>query len=214
MAGSEMISRSALPRLVGALALAAVPLAATAVAQAPGTPGTSVRADLGPAPRVKAGELDRAPPSGNPLWAIPIKELSETRDRPIFTPSRRPPPPPVVEQPYTPPPPPPRVETKPPPEPLNLSLLGTIAGESEGVALFMEQGSQEVVRLRTGESHKGWVLRFVQGRQAMLEKGDRKETVTLPTPGDTAGGGAPSGVPVVPGAPVAIPENARRTNRR
>jgi hypothetical protein len=216
-----MISRSALPRLIGALALAAVPLAA--IAQAPGTPGMSVRADLGPTPHLKPGEPDRAPPSGNPLWAIPIKDLSETRDRPIFTPSRRPPPPAVVEKPYTPPPPPPRVETKPPPEPLALSLLGTIAGDSDGVALFMEKGSQEVVRLRTGESHQGWVLRSVQGRQAMLEKGDRKETVTLPAPGDTAAGGAPGGavaggpppgMPVVPGATGAIPESARRTNRR
>ena len=225
MAGSEMISHSALTKLIGALALAAMPLAATAIAQAPGTPGVSVRADLGPTPRIKSGELDRAPPSGNPLWAIPIKDLSETRDRPIFTPSRRPPPPPVVEKPYTPPPPPPRVETKPPPEPLTLSLLGTIAGESDGVALFMEKGSQEVVRLRTGESHEGWVLRSVQGRQAMLEKGDRKETVTLPAPGDTgATAGAPPGVPVMPGAspgvpgapgaPAGIPENGRRTNRR
>lgn len=76
----------------------------------------------------------------------------------------------MVEKPYTPPPPPPRVETKPPPEPLTLSLLGTIAGESDGVALFMEKGSQEVVRLRTGEAHQGWVLRSVQGRQATLEK--------------------------------------------
>jgi hypothetical protein len=219
-----MISRSALPRLVGAVALATVPLAATAIAQAPPTPGMSVRADLGPTPRLKSGELDRAPLTGNPLWAIPIKDLSETRDRPIFTPSRRPPPPAVVEKPYTPPPPPPRVETKPPPEPLALSLLGTIAGDSDGVALFMEKGSQELVRLRTGESHQGWVLRSVQGRQAMLEKGDRKETVTLPTPGDTAAGGAPPGaiaaggappgMPVVPGAPVSIPESARRTNRR
>lgn len=220
-----MISHSALTKLIGALALAAMPLAATAIAQAPGTPGVSVRADLGPTPRIKSGELDRAPPSGNPLWAIPIKDLSETRDRPIFTPSRRPPPPPVVEKPYTPPPPPPRVETKPPPEPLTLSLLGTIAGESDGVALFMEKGSQEVVRLRTGESHEGWVLRSVQGRQAMLEKGDRKETVTLPAPGDTgATAGAPPGVPVMPGAspgvpgapgaPAGIPENGRRTNRR
>jgi hypothetical protein len=207
-----MISRPAFRRLAGALALAAAPLAATAIAQAPGTPGMSVRADLGPAPRIKSGELDRAPLSGNPLWAIPIKELSETRDRPIFAPSRRPPPPPVVEKPYTPPPPPP-VATKPPPEPLTLSLLGTITGDSEGIALFMEKGSQEVVRLRTGESHQGWVLRSVQGRQAMLEKDGRKETVTLPVPGDTTAGGAPSGAPVMPGAPV-IPENARRSTRR
>jgi hypothetical protein len=211
MAGREMIARSALRQLAGAAILAAAPLAATAIAQAPGTPGISVRADLGPAPRVKSGELDRAPPSGNPLWAIPVKDLSDTRDRPIFTPSRRPPPPPVVEKPYV-PPPPPRVETKPPPEPLMLSLLGTIAGDSAGVALFMEKSTQEVVRLRTGESHKGWVLRSVHGREAMLEKGDRKETVTLPNPGDAPGAAAPQGFPVVPGTP-GVPENSRRANR-
>jgi hypothetical protein len=209
MAGGKMISRFALPRLAGALVLA--PLAASAIAQGPGTPGISVHADLGPTPRVKSGDVDRAPPSGNPLWAIPLKDLNDTRDRPIFTPSRRPPPPPVVEKPYV-PPPPPRVETKPPPEPLTLSLLGTIAGDSAGVALFMEKGSQEVVRLRTGESHQGWVLRTVHGREAMLEKGDRKETVTLPSPGDTAGAATPPGIAAAPGMPVTS-ENARRSNR-
>jgi hypothetical protein len=212
MAGSEMISRSALWKMVGA-GLVAAPLVATATAQAPDAPGVSVRADLGPAPRIKSGDLDRAPPpSGNPLWAIPINELANTRDRPIFSPSRRPPPPPVVEKPYV-PPPPPRVEAKPPPEPLMLSLLGTIAGDGAGVALFMEKNSQEVVRLRTGESHQGWVLRSVQGRQAMLEKGDRQETVTLPSPGDTAAGATGPGVATMPGMPV-TPDNGRRSNRR
>jgi hypothetical protein len=60
----------------------------------------------------------------------------------------------------------------------------------------------------------------VQGRQAMLEKGDRKETVTLPVPGDTTAGGAPPGgpagappgAPAMPGAPM-MPENARRSAR-
>jgi hypothetical protein len=203
-----MSSRSALRRLVGTLVLAAVPLAA--MAQAPDTPGMSVRADLGPPPRVKSGEPNRAPPSGNPLWAIPLKDLSDTRERPIFSPSRRPPPPPVVEKPYV-PPPPPRVETKPPPEPLMLSLLGTIAGDSAGVALFMETGSQEVVRLRIGEAHQGWVLRSVHGREAMLEKGDRKETLALPSPGDApggaepSGGAAPPGVAAMRGVPPAMP---------
>jgi general secretion pathway protein N len=195
-----MTSRSARPRLVGALVLAAAPLATTAIAHAPETAGISVRADLGPPPRVKSGELDRAPPSGNPLWAIPLEDLGDTRDRPIFTPSRRPPPPSVVEKPYTPPPPPPRVE-KPPPEPLTLSLLGTIVGDSDGVAHFQEKSSQEVVRLRTGESHQGWVLRWVRGREAMLEKGDRKETVTLPSPGDSAPAAALPRAPEMPGAP-------------
>jgi hypothetical protein len=193
-----MTARSALPRLVAAV-LVAAPLAATAVAQESDPPGMSVRADLGPTPRVKSGDPDRAPLSGNPLWVIPLKELSNTRERPIFSPSRRPPPSAVVDKPYT-PPPPPRVETKPPPEPLMLSLLGTIAGDSTGVALFMEKGSQEVVRLRTGEAHQGWVLRSVHGREAMLEKGDRKETVTLPTPGDGAAAAAPPRAPVMPGA--------------
>jgi hypothetical protein len=193
-----MTARSALPSLVAAV-LVATPFAATAQSSDP--PGMSVRADLGPTPHVKSGDSDRAPLSGNPLWVIPLKELSNTRERPIFSPSRRPPPPPVVEKPYV-PPPPQRVETKPPPEPLMLSLLGTIAGDSSGVALFMEKGSQEVVRLRTGESHQGWVLRSVHGREAMLEKGDRKETVTLPRPGDGMAAAAPAGVPVMPGAPV------------
>jgi general secretion pathway protein N len=206
MAGGKMISRFALPRLAGALVLA--PLAATAIAQGPGTPGLSVRADLGPAPRVKPADVERAPPAGNPLWTIPLTVLSDTRERPIFTPSRRPPPPPVVEKPYV-PPPPPRVETKPPPEPLTLALLGTIAGDGAGVALFMEKGSQEVVRLRTGESHQGWVLRAVHGREAMLEKGDRKETVALPSPGDAAAAGVPPGIPAMP----VMQDSARRSNR-
>ena len=80
----------------------------------------------------------------------------------------------------------------------------------------MDKSSQEVVRLRIGEAHQGWVRARCRGGEAMLEKDDRKETVTLPTPGDTAGAitavGAPPNAPPVPGAP--IPKNGRRTNRR
>src|SRR6201995_4331257 len=55
-------------------------------------PGTSVRAFAPPA------EPER-PLSANPLWAIPLTKLSGTRDRPIFSPSRRPPPPVVAAEP-------------------------------------------------------------------------------------------------------------------
>jgi hypothetical protein len=192
-----MISRSALGRLIAAVFVAA-PVGA--IAHASDTPGMSVRANLGPPPRVTSDGADRAPLSGNPLWAIPLNELSNTRERPLLSPSRRPPPPPVVERPYVQPPPEP-VATKPPPEPLMLSLLGTIAGDSNGIALFMEKNTQEVVRLRTGEAHQGWVLRSVHGREAMLEKGDRKETVTLPSPADAVGGSGPPGAPVALSAP-------------
>src|SRR5215831_17659551 len=33
---------------------------------------------------------------GNPLWAVPLADLSATRERPIFSPSRRPPARPAV----------------------------------------------------------------------------------------------------------------------
>jgi general secretion pathway protein N len=196
----RLISRSALRGLVGAVHVVAA-LAATAIAQASDTPGMSVRADLGPTPQAKSGEPDRVPLGGNPLWTIPLKELSNTRERPIFSISRRPPPPPVVETPYV--PPPSRPPPPPPPEPLMLSLLGTIVGDSGGVALLMEKNSQEPVRLRIGESHQGWVLRSMHGREAMLEKDGRQETVTLPVPGDGAAAAAPAmpGALAMPGAP-------------
>ena len=81
------------------------------------------------------------------------------------------------------PPPPPK-----PPEHPSLALLGTIAGEGDGLALFMETNTQVVIRLRTGEAHQGWVLRSVHGRAAMLEKDNRTETVTLPDPGGASPG--------------------------
>jgi general secretion pathway protein N len=82
----------------------------------------------------------------------------------------------------------------------------------------MEKSSQEVVRLRTGESHQGWVLRSVQGRTVMLEKGDRQETVTLPVPGDTSP--IPGGTATAAPPPIVVPtmteirENSRRQTRR
>jgi general secretion pathway protein N len=197
-----MIPRSAYLSLAGIVAFAtAVTFAASAAAQAPGNAGatgTSVRADLVPAPARESLTGAERPISGNPLWAIPLKQLSHTRDRPIFSPLRRPPPPAVVDRPFV---PPPVVRPAPPrpPERPSLALLGTIAGENEGIALFMETTSQMVVRLRTGEAHEGWVLRSVHGREAMLEKGNRTETVTLPDPG--SGTGEAPTPEVIPQAP-------------
>src|SRR5438045_3679915 len=44
-------------------------------------------------PRRSQSLLDVSAQSGNPLWTIPLASLTATRERPIFTPSRRPPPP-------------------------------------------------------------------------------------------------------------------------
>src|SRR5262245_45248029 len=65
---------------------------------------------------------------GNPLWAISLKGLSATHERPIFSPSRRPPPSAVAVTSYVQP-------AKPQePERPQLSLVGTVAGkESFGI---------------------------------------------------------------------------------
>src|SRR5262249_52823969 len=58
-------------------------------------PATTVEAPRKAAAPRPADASAEAPPTGNPLWALPLKQLSMTRERPVFSPSRRPPPPPA-----------------------------------------------------------------------------------------------------------------------
>ena len=41
-------------------------------------------------------EASKPPPSGNPLWSVPLSVLTATRERPVFSASRRPMPPAVA----------------------------------------------------------------------------------------------------------------------
>jgi general secretion pathway protein N len=129
--------------------------------------------------------------SGNPLWAIPLRQLSATRERPLFAPSRRPPPV-VATTTYqlasVPPPAPPRPLE---PERPQLSLVGTVAGEAGGIGVFLDQAGKTVLRLKTGENHKGWVLRSVNGRSVVLAKGFAIVELTLPAPDLTKSDGPP-----------------------
>jgi len=118
--------------------------------------------------------------SANPLWEIPFARLSATRERPIFSPSRRPPPPAVVSVPVAtepPPPKPPRVDRP------QLSLVGTIAGEEESFGIFVDQTTKAAVRLKIGEDYQGWRLRAVQGREVTLEHDRQTAILALPQPG-------------------------------
>jgi hypothetical protein len=167
-------------------------LGGAAVAGAAGVaaPDLAVDPGLRAVPRPPALGLDtpmsdvtKAPVvrSGNPLWAVPLSSLSVTRDRPLFSSSRRPPAPPVVVQPVVQarpvlPPPPPRA-----PEPPRLSLVGTVAGE-QGIAVFVDQTTQTIVRLRTGEGHDGWVLRTVGGREVTMQNDRDTAVLSLPPP--------------------------------
>src|SRR5262249_10561819 len=80
---------------------------------------------------------------GNPLWAVPLRLLHNTRERPLFSSSRRPPPPhPAPQQPVV-------VASAPPPPPKpsrpDLKLVGTIVGGRESIGIFVEDGSAKML---------------------------------------------------------------------
>jgi general secretion pathway protein N len=149
---------------------------------------------------------EAAPLAANPLWGVPLGSLSATRERPLFSPSRRPPPPPVPAAVSAPPakPPPPKVAE--PDRPL-LSPVATIVAGGESIAVFLDQATREVVRLRIGEGHDGWILRSVEGRQASFEKDRRTATLALPPHAGEPGGQPPPAaqpaLPTQPATPVA-----------
>lgn len=120
--------------------------------------------------------------SGNPLWAITLSSLSITRDRPLFTPSRRPLAPASVAVPRV-------VEPRGVARPIepghsNLMLIGTVVGKTESIGVFLDQTTHEFIRLRTGEGHAGWFLLSIKAREATLKKEQRTEMLSLPAAQD------------------------------
>jgi hypothetical protein len=140
--------------------------------------------------------------SPNPLWAIPLTQLSGTRDRPIFSPSRRPPPPAVAAEPVIVKPPPRKKEIEPPP----ISLVGIIAGEDEGFGIFLEQSTKAGLRLKVGDDFQGWKLRAIGGREVTMEKDGQGAVLTLPEPGGEGRGA----VRLVPVSAIKTPMATRR----
>jgi general secretion pathway protein N len=120
------------------------------------------------------------PPGGNPLWGIPISALDATRERPVFSASRRPPMPPVVAQRVAAPPPPPKPAE--PEQPL-LTLVGTAIGTPKNVAVVLDRTTKTLVRLHLGEAVSGWTLRAVDPRTMTVEKNSQTVTLALPSPG-------------------------------
>jgi len=119
-------------------------------------------------------------PNGNPLWGIPIKQLSATRDRPIFSPSRRPPPPAMVDQPIvaaT-----PTIQRPPEPERPQLSLLGTVVNGDNGFGIFMDQATKTPLRIRIGATYQGWMLRSLKPGSVTLVKGQDSAVLAFPQP--------------------------------
>lgn len=138
------------------------------------------------------------PPRGNPLWFVPLSLLKATRERPVFSTSRRPPPAQVL---------PPRMEPvivpiaqkAPEPEHPSLALIGSIVGDTNAIAVFLDQTTQKNVRLRAGEVHDGWILSSILQREVTLTKANRVEVLFLQRTNDPVGISAIPGIPIIPG---------------
>jgi hypothetical protein len=136
--------------------------------------------------------------AGNPLWGIPLSTLSATRDRPLFSMSRRPP---IAAVPA--PPVPVLVNPTPPPAP-PFTLVGTVIGGKIRIGVFLNESSKIVTRIREGEADSGWTVRSVDPRSAVLGSDGRMVTLDMPEPGSAAdAGGLPPAVVAEPrpGAP-------------
>jgi hypothetical protein len=136
-----------------------------------------------PSPLIHGPDINALPssaaepvPRGNPLWGITIESLRATRDRPLFSQSRRPPAPIGPMTPLT-------VAAPPEPEKPPLDLIGVVTGSGEGYAVFVNTTTHAVISLRTGEGHDGWVLLTANGHEAVLERHDRTVVVSFPKPG-------------------------------
>lgn len=111
----------------------------------------------------------------NPLWVIPIASLSAIRERPIFSPSRRPPISATIA---------PAQQVSLASQPLRppFALIGAAAGENDGIGIFLDEATKGIVRLKTGESHAGWTLSLVKGREATLQRGEEIAVLEIPNP--------------------------------
>jgi general secretion pathway protein N len=119
----------------------------------------------------------KAEPS-NPLDALRLQSLVVTRERPLFTPSRRAhlSLPSDVQAPSL----PPQVDVKvvsfdPPP----LDLIGTVVGEGLSYALIRNRGNAIVVRVRPGDEAEGWQVRTIRVRSISLQREGRENALEL-----------------------------------
>ena len=110
-------------------------------ASAPPTEGTGADAAGGLSEAPRAPDPGAKPRAGNPLWTVPLSALSATRDRPLFSASRRPP---IVAVPIVAPPPKQEVLAPPPPERPLLTLIGTIVSPKASVAMLQGSDAEAV----------------------------------------------------------------------
>jgi hypothetical protein len=107
-----------------------------------------------------------------PLASQPLESLSATRERPLFSPTRRPPPPPPVI--VTGPPPPP-----PPPPPPDVALFGIVMDGDNARAIIRATPGGKVTRVGIGDDVGGWKVAQIDGRKLVLMLDERLVTFVM-----------------------------------
>jgi hypothetical protein len=106
----------------------------------------------------------------NPLAARPIALLSDTRDRPLFSPHRRPPPPPA--------PPPVRAAAPTPPvSPPNIVLMAIVT--DDGVPQAVVRTSERAIPAHVGDEIAGWKVTHIEPLRLVLASNDREVSFDL-----------------------------------
>ena len=97
----------------------------------------------------------------------PIETLSETVERPLFLPDRRPPAIEDVEE---------DIESA---ESGLFSLVGIIVSPTQRNALVKVRGSPQVLQLSEGQQANGWTVLQIHPGEVIFESNDKTETIEL-----------------------------------
>jgi hypothetical protein len=112
-------------------------------------------------------ERQAAPVS--PLIARPLEQLSATRNRPLFSPTRRPPaPPPIVA-----------AEPPAPTPPPEVALLGIVMDGEEARAVIRTGPTAKVMRVRIGDEVGGWKVGQIESQRLVLVLDGRTATFAI-----------------------------------
>ena len=110
----------------------------------------------------------------NPMVTLNLEDLSTTRERPLFSRSRRP----LIVS-VSPPAMPEAGSLATAPEFQPFELLGAVLGQSVSYILVRNRNTHEVKRLSRTEEADGWTVAEVNPRSAILEHDGRIEKLTL-----------------------------------
>jgi general secretion pathway protein N len=116
----------------------------------------------------------QSPPANAPVRSFalpPLEELQATRERPLFSPRRRPDEEAAGETETS------LVEESP--DALPFELTGVVMGADIAVAILRNRDTQETVHLRQGEALDAWSLEEIASRHVVLRQEDRQVRLEL-----------------------------------